>query len=98
MPESSLRRLASAIDQTPVQAQRPGCCGEAYCRRKHPIGIYRGDFTGQVYAATSMRLVHDRGDGTGTFAASTKHDITRQMRRFIRANREWVLEVLAGAE
>lgn len=97
MSEAGLRRLASAIDGTPVPASHPGCCEEYGCRRKHPIGIYRGDFTGQVYAATNLRLVHDRGDGTGTFSASEKHDITRQMRRFIRSNREWVLEVLGGS-
>jgi len=74
------------------------CCDEADCRRKQPIGIYRGDFGGRIYAATSMRLVGDHGDGTGTFAASVKHDITRQMVRFIRANAEWVREILAGAE
>jgi hypothetical protein len=45
-----------------------------------------------------MRLVRDRGDGTGTFAATRKHDITRQMRRFIRANAEWVREVLTEVE
>jgi len=73
------------------------CCNEPPCRRKRPIGIYRGDFGGQVYAATSMRVVKDHGDGTATFAASIKHDITPQMRRFIRANAEWVREVLAGA-
>lgn len=72
------------------------CCDEAGCHRKHPIGIYRGDFTGQVYAATSVRLVKDRGDGTGTFAAAIKHNITPQMIRFIRSNRDWVREVLDG--
>ncbi len=73
------------------------CCDEHNCHRRHPIGIYRGDLTGQVYAATSVRLMHDHGDGTGTFAASAKHDITPQMIRFIRANAEWVTEILAEA-
>jgi len=71
------------------------CCPEPDCTRKHPIGIYRGDFTGLIYAATSMRVVHDHGDGTATFAANAKHNITPQMRRFILANAEWVREVLA---
>jgi hypothetical protein len=97
MSEAGLRRLASAMDSTPVPAASTGCCGEAYCRRKYPIGIYRGDFTGQVYAATAMRLVRDHGDGTGTFAATVKHDVTAQVARFIRANEAWVREVLDGA-
>lgn len=73
----------------------PGCCGEDGCRRTHPIGLYRGDLTGRVYAATSMRVVKDRGDGTATFAATTRHDVTPQMHRFIRDNADWVAEILA---
>ena len=74
----------------------PGCCAEDGCTRKRPIGLYLGDFTGQVYAATRMRVVSDHGDGTATFAADEKHDVTRQMRRFIRTNAEWVrAELLA---
>ena len=94
MSEAGLNRLASAMDRTPIPGPVPGCCDEPGCRRKHPIGIYRGDFTGRIYAATSVRLVRDRGDGTATFAATEKHDITRQMRRFVCANEEWVRAVL----
>jgi hypothetical protein len=94
--EAGLRRLAGEVYPAQVPAQRSGCCEESGCRRKQPIGIYRGDFTGLVYAATSMRVVSDHGDGTATFAATTRHDITRQMRRFIMANAEWVREVLEG--
>ncbi len=59
-----------------------------------PLGVYMGDLTGQVFVATRMRVVRDNGDGTATFAASEKHDVTRQMRRFIRNNAEWVREQL----
>jgi hypothetical protein len=74
------------------------CCREYNCRRKQPIGIYKGEFSGIVYAATRMRLVADHEDGTGTFAASERHDITPQVRRFLLDNREWVLSVLEGAQ
>jgi hypothetical protein len=75
----------------------PGCCDEYGCTRKHPIGLYLGDFDSRVYAATRMRAVSDHGDGTATFAASEKHDVTRQMRRFIRDNAEWVRAELQAA-
>jgi len=76
----------------------PGCCEEYGCRRKHPIGLFVGDWDGRVYAATRMRVVSDHGDGTATFAASEKHDVTRQMRRFIRDNADWVRAELLAAE
>lgn len=70
------------------------CCSEANCKRRHPIGIYLGAFSGQVFAATRMRLVSDHGNGTATFAASEKHDVTPQLRQFIRDNPEYVLNIL----
>ena len=74
------------------------CCGEYACKRKHPIGIYLGDLSGQVYAATRMRLIKDHGDGTATFAASERHDVTAAMRRFIRDNPGWVRAELEGEQ
>ena len=71
------------------------CCNEPDCTRQYPVGLYRGDLSGVVYAVTKMRLVKDRGDGTGTWAAQIRHDVTPQMERFIRENREWVREVLS---
>ena len=70
------------------------CCTEYNCRRKQPLGLYFGDLSGQVFIATRMRVVKDNGDGTATFAASEKHNVTRQMQRFIRDNAEWVREQL----
>ena len=69
-----------------------GCCAEPSCTRKTPIGIYRGDFGGQVYAATSAR---ERAPGR--WVALERHVITAQMEAFIRANRAWVREVLEAA-
>ena len=68
------------------------CCEEYGCRRRQSIALYLGDFSGQVFAATRMCVVKDNGDGTATFAASEKHDVTRQVQRFIRDNAEWVRE------
>jgi hypothetical protein len=76
------------------EKEMSACCGEYNCRRKHPIGIYKGDFSGCVYVATRMSLVSDRGDGTGTYEASERHDITRQMKKFIRDNANWVKGII----
>ena len=73
------------------------CCHEHNCRRRTPLILYRGDLTGQVYVATSGKLVRDHGDGTGTFAATVRHEVTEQMREFIRRNPDWVREVLEAA-
>jgi len=75
-----------------------GCCGEWNCARKIPITLYLGPFTGQVFAATSSRLVKDHGDGTATFSATARHDVTASMRQFIRCNPDWVRAVLNEAE
>jgi len=71
-----------------------GCCTEIGCRRREPIFLYHADLSGRVYAATRRRLVGERGDGTATFAATERHDVTEQMREFIRRNPEWVREQL----
>jgi len=73
------------------------CCGEYTCRRRHPVGACLGGLTGQVFAATRMSVVQDHGDGTATFRASEKHDITAQVRRLILDNPGWVRAVLAEA-
>jgi hypothetical protein len=69
------------------------CCGEYGCQRRTPLVLYRGDLTGQVFLATSTRPVRDH-DGRATFAATRKHDVTAQMRTFIRANPGWVRGIL----
>lgn len=46
------------------------CCNENGCRRKLPIVIRRGGFTGRWFAVTRYTL-HD-----GLLDASEKHDIT----------------------
>lgn len=72
------------------------CCGEPECRRHYPIGLYLADFSGTVYAVTKRRVIADRSDGTATYAASERHDVTPQMREFIRRNPEWTRAALAG--
>ena len=67
-----------------------GCCLEPGCRRRHPIGLYAGDFSGQVFAVTRRRTVKENDDGTATYAATERHDVTEQMRRFIQENKAWV--------
>ena len=86
----------SPVIHTGANGTAARCCNEVGCKRTQPLGIYRGDFSGQVYVATRMRVISDHGDGTATFAASEKHDVTRQMRKFIRSNAAWVREVLDG--
>jgi predicted heme/steroid binding protein len=71
------------------------CCSEHGCRRKTPIGVSRGAFSGRIYAITRSRLISDDGGHSGTFEASEKHDITNAMKFFIKANREWVEQVLS---
>jgi len=74
------------------------CCGEPECRRHYPIGLYLGDFSGTVYAVTKRRVVSERGDGTATFAASERHDVTAQLREFIRRNPDWIRAVLEASD
>ena len=78
-------------------AREPGCCDEPDCRRRYPIGIYLADFSDRVFAATTRRVVRERGDGTATFAATGRHDVTRQVREFISRNPDWVGAVLDGS-
>jgi hypothetical protein len=73
------------------------CCTEDGCRRQYPISLYRADFSGQVYAVTKRRLVGERGDGTATFAATRRHEVTEQMMEFIRRNEAWVREQLEAS-
>jgi hypothetical protein len=73
------------------------CCSEPGCRRSQPIFLYLGDLTGQVYAATRSELRTADGD-TAYMRATARHDVTRQMREFIRRNSSWVREVLAEAD
>ena len=67
-----------------------GCCHEPGCKRRHPIGLYAGDFGGQVFAVTRRRVVKENDDGTAVYAATERHDVTEQMRRFIKDNEAWV--------
>ena len=64
-----------------------GCCLEPGCKRRHPIGLYAGDFSGQVFAVTRRRVVKENDDGTAVYAATERHDVTEQMRKFIRRTR-----------
>ena len=73
----------------------PDCCGDPTCNRHYPISLYLGDFSNQVYAVTKRRVVTEREDGTATFAATERHDVTRQLREFVRRNPDWVRQVLA---
>jgi hypothetical protein len=90
----------TAIPFTPealakLAERKPDCCGEPDCRRHYPISVYLADFSDRVFAATGRRVVHDRGDGTATFAATERHDITPQLREFVRRNPEYVRAILA---
>lgn len=67
------------------------CCTEPDCRRHYPVSIYLTDFSDTVYAVLGRRVVSESDDGkTATFAATQRHDITAQIREFIRRNPEWV--------
>ena len=74
------------------------CCTEPECRRHYPIGLYLADFSDRVFAVTKRRVVAERGDGTATFAASERHDVTPQLREFVRRNPEFVRSLLTETE
>jgi hypothetical protein len=77
-------------------ASRPVlCCDDPECTRLEPISIYLADFSNRVFAVTRRRVVHDRGDGTATFAATERHDISSQLREFLRRNPDWVRAALS---
>lgn len=71
------------------------CCNETGCRRKTPIVLYRGDFSGAVYAVTRATIISQPAKGDMTMSAINRHDVTQAMREFIRRNPEWIREVLA---
>ena len=70
------------------------CCDEYGCRRKTPFMLYLGGFTKQALLATRSKVVKVHDDGTATFSATEKHDVTDTVKEFIRRNPEWVREVL----
>lgn len=70
------------------------CCTESGCRRRYPISLYLADLSGRVFAVTKRRVVREREDGTATFAATQRHDVTEQMREFVGRNEVWVREQL----
>jgi hypothetical protein len=70
------------------------CCYESGCHRKQPLAIYLGDFSQQVFVVTRWRT---RGDKAGQYVAAERHDVTEQVRDFLRLNRAWVLKVLEEA-
>ena len=72
------------------------CCDEPGCRRRQPIHLYLGDFSGTVWAATRWRKAP--GVLTDTMIAKERHDVTRQMREFIRRNPQWVRTELEEAD
>lgn len=74
-----------------------GCCSESGCHRTSPISLYRADLSGRIYAVTKRRIVGTREDGTATFAATRRHNVTAQMEEFIRRNEAWVREQLEAA-
>ena len=73
-----------------------GCCPDPSCRRGYPISLYKADFSDRVFAVTKRRVVSERPEeGTATFAATERHDVTPQLREFVRRNREWIEQVLS---
>ena len=86
----------TTTEQAPPGSIAEVCCGEPECRRHYPIGLYLADFSGRVFAVTRRRVVAERGDGTATFAASERHDVTPQLREFVRRNPEFVRALLAA--
>jgi hypothetical protein len=70
------------------------CCTEHNCTRKQPISLYLGDFSDIVYAVTRYRVRGAAEDGREHRVALDRHDITGQMKTFIRANPGFVRSVL----
>jgi hypothetical protein len=66
------------------------CCGEPGCRRKQPIRLYLADFSETVYATTRYTMRQPLAGLEARWRAVDRHDVTAQMREFIRRNPEWV--------
>ena len=72
-----------------------GCCGDYRCRRRTPVGLYRADFSGAVYAVT--RYVTSPADRAGgRYRAVERHEVTDQVTRLILANPEWAAGILGA--
>ncbi len=88
----------STTEQAPPGSIAETCCDEPDCRRHYPISLYLADFSGRVFAATKRRVVSERGDGTATFAATERHDVTPQLRELVRRNPEFVRGLLTETQ
>jgi hypothetical protein len=87
---------AALVTAEQISATRKAerCCPEPDCRRKYPLSLYLADLSERVFVVTRRRVVGERGDGTATFAATERHDVTRQLREFVRRNPAFVRSLL----
>lgn len=81
-------------DPTPAHSRRPIlCCDELSCTRRRPLGLYLTDLA-EPYRVYVVTRWHERRGKPGHFVADERHEVTTQMREFIRRNPEWVSAVL----
>lgn len=70
------------------------CCDEPDCIRGEPFGLYLGWLSGTVYLVTRS----GPGPNRQTRVARIRHNVTGTVEAFIRANPEWVQQVLTAQQ
>jgi hypothetical protein len=71
-----------------------GCCNESGCRRKTPILLRKGPFSGAWYAVTHYTQLKDH-PGTVRTADGGKHDVTKDVALIIIGARAQMLDEVA---
>jgi len=83
---------APPLPPEPDHRRRPIlCCDEPTCQRRRPLGVYLADLTepNRVFVVTDYT---ERSPGH--YIARQRHDVTAQVKDFIRRNPEWVSAIL----
>lgn len=80
--------------EEPAHRRRPIlCCDEPTCQRRRPLGLYLTDLA-EPYRAYVVTRYTERKGKPGHYVANERHEVTEQIKDFIRRNPEWVSAVL----
>lgn len=83
----------SAAEEPPHRRRPILCCDEPTCQRRRPLGLYLTDLA-EPYRAYVVTRYTERKGKPGHYVANERHEVTEQIKDFIRRNPEWVSAVL----
>lgn len=82
---------APPLEEPPHRRRPILCCDEPTCQRRRPLGLYLTDLA-EPYRAYVVTRYTERAPGH--YVAHERHEVTAQVKDFIRRNPEWVQAVL----